>query len=112
MSDWDPAQYGRFRDERSQPFFDLLSLVQSRPAMRVVDLGCGPGELTREMHRRLVAADTLGVDSSTAMLAKCAALAGEGLHFTKGDIATWSPDGPLDLVFSNAAIQWVDGHEA
>jgi trans-aconitate 2-methyltransferase len=112
MSDWDPTQYGRFRDERSQPFFDLLSLVRARPSMRVVDLGCGPGELTRELHRRLVAAETLGIDSSDAMLAKCRAFEGEGLHFARGDIATWIADAPFDVIFSNAAIHWVEGHEA
>src|SRR2546427_796028 len=52
---WNPDQYARFRAERSQPFFDLLGLVRARPGMRVVDLGCGTGELTAEMHRRLTA---------------------------------------------------------
>src|SRR5262245_5272780 len=58
---WNPDQYGRFRAERSQPFFDLLELVRARPGMRVVDLGCGTGELTAAMHRRLEARETVGV---------------------------------------------------
>src|SRR5262245_47830693 len=77
--DWNPCQYERFRNERSQPFFDLLDLVQPRPEMRVVDLGCGTGELTRELHRRLAARETVGIDNSPAMLARTAAFAGDGL---------------------------------
>jgi trans-aconitate 2-methyltransferase len=80
-ADWNPAQYERFRDERSAPFYDLLDLVEPRPGMRVVDLGCGTGALTREMHRRLTARETVGIDTSPAMLARSAAIAGEGLRF-------------------------------
>lgn len=109
--DWNPEQYGRFYDERARPFFDLLDLVQPRPDMRVVDLGCGTGELTRVMHERLAARETLGIDASPAMLAKTAAFAGDGLSFEPGDIATFAADGVYDLVFSNAAIQWVSDHE-
>lgn len=109
--DWNPEQYGRFHAERARPFFDLLDLVQPRPDMRVVDLGCGTGELTRVMHERLAARETLGIDASPAMLAKSAAFAGDGLRFEPGDIAAFSADGAYDLVFSNAAIQWVSDHE-
>lgn len=107
---WNPDQYARFRDERAQPFFDLLSLVQPRPNLRAVDLGCGPGELTRILHDRLACRETLGVDSSPAMLSKAAAHAGEGLTFAAGDIAEFAPSEPYDLVFSNAALHWVDDH--
>src|SRR5262249_34136585 len=99
-------------DERSRPFFDLLALVEPAPAMRVVDLGCGTGELTREMHRRLGAAETLGIDSSPAMLAKAAAFAGDGLRFERADIAGFDAPAGFDLVFSNAALQWLPDHEA
>jgi trans-aconitate 2-methyltransferase len=114
QADWNPAQYERFKDERSKPFFDLLGLVRRRPDMRVVDLGCGTGELTRAMHESLGASETVGVDSSGAMLAKAAAFAGAGLRFEKGDIATFeSPfeaERPVELIFSNAAIHWVSDH--
>jgi trans-aconitate 2-methyltransferase len=111
-ADWNPAPYARFRDERATPFFDLLALVQPRPAMRVVDLGCGPGELTRELHVHLNARETLGLDNSPAMLAKAAAYAGDGLRFADGDIGTFTGDGAYDLVFSNAALHWVPDHPA
>ncbi len=111
-SDWNPEQYGRFRDERARPFFDLLDLVQPRSGMRVIDLGCGTGELTRELHRRLSARETIGVDNSPAMLAKSAAFAGDGLRFEQGDIGAFTSEGSYDLVFSNAALHWIPDHEA
>jgi trans-aconitate 2-methyltransferase len=109
---WDPRQYERFRAEREQPFFDLLDLVRPEPGMRVVDLGCGTGELTRAMHRRLGARETLGVDSSRAMLERSAPHAGDGLRFEAGDIVDFAEHDAFDLVFSNAALHWVPGHDA
>jgi trans-aconitate 2-methyltransferase len=110
-STWNPAQYNRFRSERQQPFFDLLALVRPKPALRVVDLGCGTGELTRLLHERLTAADTLGLDSSASMLADSARHAAAGLHFRQGDIAGFTAPTAYDLVFSNAALQWLPDHQ-
>jgi len=107
---WQPDTYARFAAERRQPFFDLLDLVAPIPGGRAVDLGCGTGELTRELHRRTGAAETLGLDSSEAMLAKAAPFSGGGLRFERGDIATFAPAEPYDLVFSNAAYHWVPDH--
>jgi trans-aconitate 2-methyltransferase len=109
-STWNPDQYHRFRDERSKPFFDLLDLVEPLPGGTAIDLGCGTGELTRVLHDRTGAADTLGLDSSETMLAKTAEHAGSGLRFEPGDIANF--EGQYDLVFSNAALQWLNGHES
>jgi trans-aconitate 2-methyltransferase len=109
-SAWDPELYARFRRERSQPFFDLVALVRKRPGMRVVDLGCGSGELTAWLHGELQAAETLGVDSSDTMLAEAQQHATQGLSFERGDIARFEPAGEFDLVFSNAALQWVPDH--
>jgi trans-aconitate 2-methyltransferase len=108
---WNPDQYGKFRSERAAPFHDLLALVEPSEAPRVVDLGCGTGETTRLAHERLGARETLGVDSSAAMLARAAAHAGGGLSFRQGDLAAFA-DGSFDLVLSNAAIHWVPDHEA
>ena len=109
-STWNPDQYHRFRDERSKPFFDLLDLCKPVPGGAVIDLGCGTGELTRVLHERSQAETTLGLDSSETMLARAAEHAVGGLRFEQGDIA--SAGGEYDLVFSNAALQWLDGHEA
>lgn len=108
---WNPSQYERFRNERSQPFFDLMAMVEPQPAMRVVDLGCGTGELTRLLHQHLQASETLGVDSSAAMLAKSEAFAGDGLRFEQQDIGDFSADHHYNLVFSNAALHWTANHE-
>ena len=109
---WDPAQYERFEGERSAPFFDLLDLVAPCPGGRVADLGCGTGELTRALHERTGASATVGLDSSAAMLERSAGHAGTGVTFERGDIAQWAPAEPLDVVFSNAALHWVDDHPA
>lgn len=109
---WRPGQYERFKHERSQPFFDLLDMVQPRPGMRALDAGCGTGRLTRELHRRLGLASTLGVDSSGAMLAAAEGQQDEGLRFQLRRIEDLEDLGPFDLIFSNAALQWIDDHPA
>jgi trans-aconitate 2-methyltransferase len=108
---WNPDQYERFHAERRQPFDDLVALCEPVPGGRVVDLGCGTGQLTAELHERLHAAETVGIDSSESMLARAKADRGHvaGLSFAAGDIATWLGR-DLDLVFANASLQWVDDH--
>ena len=76
-----------------------------------MDLGCGTGELTRALHERTRARSTLGLDSSRAMLERSADHAGDGLTFELGDIAEWAPSEPVDLIFSNAALHWIDDHD-
>lgn len=111
MSPWSPEQYERFKSERKQPFLDLLALIEKRPRMRIADLGCGTGELTRELHESLDAEETLGIDNSETMLLKAGSFGGEMLRFEKGDIEAFIAGDPFDLVFSNAAFQWVPNHE-
>ncbi len=65
-----------------------------------------------ELHRRTGATETLGIDSSEAMLAKAQAHTGGGVRFERGDIAEFAPDERFDLVFSNAAYHWVPDHPA
>jgi trans-aconitate 2-methyltransferase len=108
---WSPDQYERFRSERQQPFDDLLMLCHPVPGGHVVDLGCGTGDLTKILHQEMEAKETIGIDSSPAMLARAQAAHGEvpGLSFASGDIATWLDEG-LDLVFANASLHWIDDH--
>ncbi len=110
MSDaWQPQQYARFRSEREQPFHDLLALVEPVTGGRVADLGCGTGVLTRLLHERTGAAETVGLDRSEAMLGQSAEHTGGGVRFEQGDIAAFAEDG-FDVLFSNAALQWVPEH--
>jgi trans-aconitate 2-methyltransferase len=108
---WDPKQYHKFQAERSAPFFDLLALVEIRPNMNVVDLGCGTGELTRRLAATLPDSDVTGLDSSSQMLdvARAASHSSLGLRFEQGDQAQLT--GEWDLIFSNAALHWSENHE-
>ncbi|HEX2061993.1 MAG TPA: methyltransferase domain-containing protein, partial [Thermoanaerobaculia bacterium] len=108
---WSPEQYARFAAERKQPFTDLVALIEQRPRMRVVDLGCGTGELTRELHESLAAEETVGIDDSETMLLKAGHFGGEMLHFQKGSVEAFVSDRPYDLIFSNAAFHWIANHE-
>lgn len=105
---WSPDQYHKFQAERFAPFSDLLALIKTREGMRVLDLGCGTGELTSRLADRLKGSEVLGVDSSAEMLDKAEKLSRPGLEFERQAIEDVS--GRWDLVFSHAAIQWVDHH--
>jgi trans-aconitate 2-methyltransferase len=105
---WDPNLYHKFQAERSAPFFDLLTLVEIRPNLEVVDLGCGTGELTRQLADALPKSDVTGLDSSAQMLEKASSHARTNLRFEQGDQAQLT--GEWDLIFSNAALQWSENH--
>ncbi|MGN6475341.1 MAG: methyltransferase domain-containing protein [Mycobacteriales bacterium] len=113
---WDPVQYLRYADERSRPFFDLLARVPAAAPSRVVDLGCGPGTLTRTLGQRWPDADVVGVDSSQEMIATAESEAGFArLTYVCADLRSWLPsdipngDAP-DVVMANAVLQWVPDH--
>ena len=106
---WDPAQYARFSDERSRPFFDLTGQIEAARPRPVVDLGCGAGELTATLAQRWPAADRpraglLGRDDRARPAA-----AGDRLSFALADAADFDADG-VDVLVSNALLQWVPGH--
>src|SRR5262245_50066881 len=109
---WNPAQYDKFQREREQPFFDLMALVRPVPDMRIVDLGCGTGRLTRVLHAELPARDTIGIDRSARMLEdSLRAAPPAGLSFDVGTIEDFpGARGAFDLVFSNAVFHWVEDH--
>lgn len=106
---WNPKQYERFAAERSQPFYDLMSLLEPCGGANVVDIGCGTGKLTAELHAHLGASETIGVDSSVSMLAE-APVGIPGLSFDVRDGAVFEHHREFDVVFSNAALQWMPKH--
>lgn len=109
---WDPEQYlsHGFADLRLRPALDLLARVGARAPARVVDLGCGTGNTTKLLTARWPAAEVVGLDSSEEMLAQADARQ-IGARFQRADIADWRAEAPVDVLYSNAALQWVDRHE-
>ncbi|HEY5730646.1 MAG TPA: methyltransferase domain-containing protein [Anaerolineales bacterium] len=105
---WNPDLYHKFQAERAAPFHDLLALVDVRSNLKVIDLGCGSGELTRQLADTLPNSHVTGLDSSAQMLEKAASFARPDLVFQQGDQSTLT--GEWDLIFSNAALQWSENH--
>lgn len=109
---WNPDTYNKFKSERFAPFYDLLALVHVKPDLDVIDLGCGTGELTRKLADTLPGSQVLGVDSSQEMLNDSKAFENEQVTFECRSIERQlDSDKKWDLIFSNAAIQWVENHE-
>ena len=104
---WNPDVYLAFADHRGRPFYDLLSRVGAESPRRVVDLGCGPGNLTVTLSARWPDAVIEAVDSSAEMVA---AARERGVEASVGELETWAPKPDTDIVISNAALQWVPGH--
>lgn len=112
---WDPKQYGRFADHRSRPFHELVARIPTPSPRRVVDLGCGPGELTLGLAERWPEARVVGVDSSPEMLAEARARDTEGrVEWVGSRAEDWDPvvtgDAAFDVLISNATLQWVPTH--
>jgi trans-aconitate 2-methyltransferase len=122
---WSPQQYRAYSSHRGRPIFELLARMDIDAPRFVVDLGCGPGERTMDLATRWPDALIEGIDSSEQMIAEARRLPvraendaeGDGatirgrVRFEVGDLATWTPERPVDVIFSNAALQWVPGHE-
>lgn len=110
-SKWNPSQYNKFKDQRARPFYDLMSLIQDQTFEEAIDLGCGTGELTAKLFESFKINHMQGVDASKEMLEKSKAYAKPGLDFSLQDIATYEPSQKFDLIFSNAALQWLPNHQ-
>ncbi len=107
---WDPGRYLSYADERGRPFLDLIARVGAVAPRMVVDLGCGPGNLTALLARRWPEAQVVGVDASPEMVAAARAADPAGVRVELGDLRSWSPPAPVDVLISNATLQWVPGH--
>ncbi|MCQ8772841.1 trans-aconitate 2-methyltransferase [Streptomyces telluris] len=106
---WDPEQYLRHSGPRSRPFHDLLARVPLRDPARIVDLGCGPGNVTALLAERWPGARITGLDNSEAMLRQARAGV-PGVAFAHADLREWAPEETYDLIVSSATFQWVRGH--
>jgi trans-aconitate 2-methyltransferase len=106
---WQPAQYQRFADARLRPALELMERIALEAPAAIYDLGCGDGRTTDLLARRWPKAKVVGVDSSPRMLAS-ARQAFPRHAFLEADLAHWSPGDPADLLFSNAALHWLDDH--
>lgn len=107
---WDPAQYLKFADHRLRPALDLLNRVDVEPPRVIYDLGAGAGNVTELLAVRWPDARVVGVDSSEEMLRKATERAAN-IDWEVGDIGKWRPQQPAELIFSNAALHWVGGHQ-
>ena len=108
---WDPGQYHRFTDHRLRPALELLDRVPITGASIVYDLGCGSGNVTRVIAERFAGARVAGVEISSEMLAKAAEPPGR-IEWIQADIAGWKPERAPELIYSNAALHWIDDHAA
>ncbi|MET0393193.1 MAG: methyltransferase domain-containing protein [Chitinophagaceae bacterium] len=111
---WNPEKYNQFKKIRYQPFFDLAELITADGLEQGVDIGCGTGEQTSILAEKFEQAFFLGIDPSSEMLAKSKELESSNLHFKSTTVESFiasAQERKWDLVFSNAALQWSDGHE-
>ncbi|GAB2745723.1 trans-aconitate 2-methyltransferase [Nocardioides pakistanensis] len=107
---WDPERYLTYADERGRPFADLLARVGATDPAQVVDLGCGPGNLTGRLRQRWPSGQVTGLDSSPEMIARAREAGVDGVRFDVADLREWRAERPVDVLVSNATLQWVPGH--
>jgi len=106
---WDPDRYLTYADERGRPFVELVTRIGAAAPREVVDLGCGPGNLTGLLAERWPDAHVLGLDSSPQMIEQAQGL-GQPVDYAVADLRDWHPERPVDVLVSNATLQWVPGH--
>ncbi|MBT4125810.1 MAG: methyltransferase domain-containing protein [Chloroflexi bacterium] len=106
---WDPSQYLKFADHRLRPAVDLLNRVDLDSPSIVYDLGAGAGNVTELLANRWPEARIIGIDDSEEMLRKASERA-TNIEWEVGDIGSWEPKQPAELIFTNAALHWIEGH--
>ena len=106
---WSATQYSKFEAERNRPIHDLLAQLPQHDVATAVDLGCGPGNSTELLAAQFPGATVTGLDTSTDMLDAARARLPD-IRFELADIATWTAAPPVDVIFANAALQWVPDH--
>lgn len=106
---WSPSQYVKFENERTRPARDLLAQVPLDDVRHAIDLGCGPGNSTELIIDRFGTTGVSGMDSDPNML-DAARKRLPNTAFMEGDLSTWTPSEPVDLLFANAVFQWVPNH--
>ncbi len=107
---WSPTQYVQFEEDRTRPVRDLVQAIPGSAPLRIVDLGCGPGNSTEVLAARFPRAEISGLDNSPEMI-EAARQRLPDLRFELADIAHWADVGPYDVILSNAVLHWLDGHE-
>ncbi|MDC0994057.1 methyltransferase domain-containing protein [bacterium] len=110
MTDWNPNLYMKYGNERTQPSIDLVARIASSSPQEIIDLGCGPGNSTSILKNRWPNAMVAGLDSSEGMI-KQARKDYPNQEWIVGDISDWVADKEYDLIFSNAALQWIPEHQ-
>lgn len=110
MDDWNADLYRQFETERTRPAKDLLDRIDIDAPDQVIDLGCGPGNSTELLAVKFPSAKVIGLDTSENMLASARTRLPK-CHFKQADIAAWHADTPPNLLYANASLQWVPGHE-
>lgn len=111
MTTWDPNQYLKFADHRLRPAVDLLARIPNVEPHHVFDLGCGAGNVAKLLAERWPKGRVTGIDSSMAMLEKARAAAPR-IAFIQAEMDGWKPAEPASVIYSNAALHWIEGHEA
>ena len=107
MTIWEPNQYLKFKDKRIRPALDLASQIEVETPQRVIDLGCGTGTSTEILTKKWPQAEITGLDSSDEML--CIAEATHpSITWIRCDLNDWVPNKKYDIIFSNAALQWIN----
>ena len=111
MSDWQPNLYLEFDKERTQPSVDLVTKINIENPGRIIDIGCGPGNSTNVLKARWPNAEIIGLDNSEAMVSEAKSKYPAMSWLCADASGDLTKLGSFDIVFSNAAIQWITNQE-